>query len=181
MEERKAGRGKIRSETVTVRLDQKLRYLAELGARKQRRTLSSYIEWAIEVSLERVVLDEGSGWGNSPTTSVSDVAAKLWDVEEADRFAKLAFQYPDLLTHHEQIAWKVLRENGWFWRGHYEDEWTWKADSQSLIWDRFRAQWLAINAVARGSAEKSELPQWQRKRPPEPEPTGPTDDEDIPF
>ena len=41
-EMRKAGGGKLsRSETVTVRLDPKLRYLAELAARIHRRTLSS--------------------------------------------------------------------------------------------------------------------------------------------
>ena len=47
-EMRKGGGGKLsRSETVTVRLDPKLRYLAELAARLHRRTLSSYVEWAI--------------------------------------------------------------------------------------------------------------------------------------
>ena len=41
----KGGGAKLsRSETVTVRLDPKLRYLAELGARSQRRTVSSFIE-----------------------------------------------------------------------------------------------------------------------------------------
>ena len=50
---RRGGGGKLaRSETVTVRLAPKLRYLAELAARKQRRTLSSFIEWAIEETLE---------------------------------------------------------------------------------------------------------------------------------
>ena len=45
---RKGGGGKLsRSETVTVRLDPRLRYLAELAARLHRRTLSSYVEWEI--------------------------------------------------------------------------------------------------------------------------------------
>ena len=40
---RKGGGGKLaRSETVTVRLDPKLRYLAELAARIQRRSVSSF-------------------------------------------------------------------------------------------------------------------------------------------
>jgi hypothetical protein len=39
-ESKRKGGGKLsRSETVTVRLDPKLRYLAELAALKQRRTL----------------------------------------------------------------------------------------------------------------------------------------------
>ena len=114
---RKAGGGKLaRSETVTVRLDPRLRYLAELAALKQRRTVSSFIEWAIEDSLGRVYLQEG-GYGNEQGTTVADVSAKLWDVDDADRFVKLALNYPDLLTHEEQKRWKLIRENGYLWRG----------------------------------------------------------------
>jgi predicted transcriptional regulator len=86
----KLGGGKLaRSETVTVRLDPKLRYLAELAALKQRRTVSSFIEWAIEDTLSRECIQE-SAYGNDRGTTVADVASKLWDVDDADRFAKLA-------------------------------------------------------------------------------------------
>src|SRR5688500_14283504 len=40
--------GGVRSAVVGVRLDPKLKYLAEIGARSDRRTLSSYIENAVE-------------------------------------------------------------------------------------------------------------------------------------
>ena len=91
--------GKLtRSETVTVRLDPKLRYLAELAALKHRRTLSSFVEWAIEDSLQRVKLREGTGYNSDTGTTVSDDAESLWDVDDADRFAKLALKYPELLT-----------------------------------------------------------------------------------
>ena len=138
---RKAGGGKLsRSETVTVRLDPKLRYLAELAALKQRRTLSSFIEWAIEDSLSRVYLQEG-GYNNDPGTSVADAANSLWDVDDADRFAKLALSYPDLLTHEEQKRWKLIRENGYLWRGNNrknDGKWTWRVEEDSLCFDRLR-------------------------------------------
>lgn len=109
MAAKKIGGGKLtRSETVTVRLDPKLRYLAELAARKHRRTLSSYIEWAIEKSLGNIVLaDEGEQYEQTILNQASD----LWDVDEADRFVKLAQAYPDLLTHEEQLIWKVVQES----------------------------------------------------------------------
>ena len=163
----KTGR-KIRSETVTVRLDPKLRYLAELAARKQRRTLSSYIEWAIEASLNQVHLDEGEGWSNTQPTSVADVASKLWDVEEADRFAELALRYPDLLTHHEAVMWKVVREYGYFWSGQYDEktgEFGWTVHAGSLVHERLRSEWLIINAIGRGITDKDSLPKYLRKRP----------------
>lgn len=180
---RKAGGGKLtRSETVTVRLDPKLRYLAELAALKQRRTVSSFIEWAIEDSLGRVYLQEG-GYGNDPGTSVADVAAKLWDVDDADRFAKLALNYPDLLTHEEQKRWKLIRENGFLWRGSYAKnggKWAWRVAEEYLRFDQLRAHWDDFCAVARGDASRDTLPTWvDTKLTPK---AGFDDmDDDIPF
>lgn len=111
-EMRKGGGGKLsRSETVTVRLDPKLRYLADLAARKQRRTLSSYIEWAIEDSLKSVLLHQGTGYNGDESVSVAEEAKRLWDVDEAERFVRLAIHYPELLTHQEQEVWKLLLDS----------------------------------------------------------------------
>ena len=77
-EKRKGGGGKLaRSETVTVRLDPKLRYLAELAARKQRRTVSSFIEWAVEQSFSGVNLYQGTGYNGDESVTVEHEAARL--------------------------------------------------------------------------------------------------------
>jgi len=184
---RKGGGGKLsRSETVTVRLDPKLRYLAELAALKQRRTVSSFIEWAIEDSLGRVYLQEG-GYGNDPGTSVADAAAKLWDVDDADRFAKLALSYPDLLSHEEQKRWKLIRENGYLWKGNSNKnngKWTWRVEEDSLCFDRLRERWDDFCAVARGEASRDTLPTWVDAKPadkPEVKSSFNDFEDDIPF
>lgn len=108
----KAGGGKLaRSEVTTVRLDPKLKYLAELAARKQRRTLSSYIEWAVENSLRDVKLYEGTGYNGDDSVTVEEEAFNLWDVDDAERFIRLAISYPSLLTHEEQERWKMLMDS----------------------------------------------------------------------
>ena len=161
---RKSGGGKLsRSETVTVRLDPKLRYLAELAAKKQRRTLSSYIEWAIEESLKLVTIDEDKTFGGQNDTKVADVANSLWDVDDSDRFAKLAIRYPEMLTHEEQTLWKFIRENGSLWKGRYDktsSEWTWRIEESSLVIERLREHWELFNQVAKGEVDKAELPTW---------------------
>ena len=180
---RKVGGGKLaRSETVTVRLDPKLRYLAELAALKQRRTVSSFIEWAIEYTLSRECIEE-SAYGNDRGTTFFDVASKLWDVDDADRFAKLALNYPDLLTHEEQKRWKLIRENGFLWKGSYAKnggKWTWQVAEADLQFDQLRAHWDDFCAVARGAALPETLPRWVDTRlSPK---TGFEDmDDDIPF
>ena len=181
---RKGGGGKLtRTETVTVRLDPRLRYLAEIAALKQRRTVSSFIEWAIEDSLGRVNLEEG-GFNNEEVISVADVAAKLWDVDDADRFAKLALSYPDLLTHEEQKRWKLMRENGYLWKGAYNKasgKWTWRIDEDSMCFDHLRKHWEQFCAVARGDASPDTLPTWTDSRPAAAKSSSDDLDPEIPF
>jgi len=187
-DKRKGGSKLARSETVTVRLDPKLRYLAELAARKQRRSLSSYIEWAVEDSLAHVTLREDM----HSRTSVGEEASYLWDVDDADRFAKLALRYPDLLTHDEQVRWKLIRESGLLWRGRYgaNDKWSWEVKEDGLLYDRLREHWATFCAVADGSRGAEDLPTWQKTKPtsygapkpPAKSSTGFDDmDDDIPF
>ncbi|MFM9880365.1 MAG: hypothetical protein ACKVOO_08155 [Burkholderiaceae bacterium] len=109
---RKGGGGKLsRSEIVTVRMDSQLHYLAELAARKHRRTLSSFVEWAVQQSFKGVEMYHGSGYNGDESVFLSDVETKLWDVDQSERFVRLAILYPDLLTHEEQERWKLLNDS----------------------------------------------------------------------
>ncbi|SFK65075.1 hypothetical protein SAMN05216302_101189 [Nitrosomonas aestuarii] len=164
LKQRKAGGGKLsRSETVTVRLDPKLRYLAELAARKQRRTLSSFIEWAIEDVVGRVNLYEGSGYDGDNDLSIGGESAYLWDVDDSDRFVKLALRYPQLLTHDEQVIWKLIKENGYFWYGHWQDGiFEWSIEDTSFLYKRLRDNWDIVKQVASGEKLKSNLPSWNK-------------------
>jgi hypothetical protein len=179
------GGGKLsRSETVTVRLDPKLRYLTELAARLHRRTSSSYIEWTIKASLDAEPLRPSALRGSvGCNETIGSEAEYLWDVDEADRFAKLALRYPHLLTHEEQVVWKLLRENGTLWKGNFDkatEEWVWSVKEQNLIFDRLREHWTTFNAVVQGEAERSSLPKWSTTKPEQS--SGIDDkDEELPF
>ncbi len=189
-EMRKGGGGKLsRSETVTVRLDPKLRYLAELAARMHRRTLSSYIEWAIKASLDtEAIRPTNLASLHACDHTIGNEAEYLWDVDDADRFAKLALRYPHLLTHEEQVRWKLIRENGYLWKGSYAGrckEWAWSVDEDSFIYPRLREHWGDFCAVADGSKGSDSLPTWQKTEPVLRPPPAKTDfddlDDEIPF
>lgn len=98
----------LRSETISVRLDPKLRYLAKVAAQKQRRPISSFVEWAVEKSLAFVEIGPDG-------KTIADHANYLWDVDEADRLTKLAFNFEELLNHEEQLVWKLIKDNDFFW------------------------------------------------------------------
>jgi hypothetical protein len=163
---RKGGGGKLaRSETVTVRFDPKLRYLLELAARKQRRTVSSFIEWAVEESLKQVLIREDSHSNSGVSNlSIADVAAVLWDVDESDRLALLAFDYPDMLTHEEQTIWKMVKEHGLFWDGFHDEfgseKWRWNVEKHYLRFQILREYWPALKSFASGETSESSIPNW---------------------
>lgn len=109
---RMGGAKTSRSETVTVRLDPQLRYLAELAARSQRRTLSSFIEWVVEEAMGRVGVRAGTGRDLIP---LKNLASTIWHVDEADRLIRLAIHAPDLMNHKEQRIWKFVEESEATW------------------------------------------------------------------
>jgi hypothetical protein len=164
--ERKRGSKLARSETVTIRLDPKMRYLAELASRVHRRTLSSYIEWAIEASFSQIYPSAAAS-----SLPLSEHASRLWDVDEPDRFVTLASSFPDLLTHEEQRRWKLIRENGSVWKGEWVEQvmdfrWIWDASGiENVQLDKLRMHWDAFVSVARGEAPPSVLPSWERVMP----------------
>lgn len=147
---RRAREGKLaRSEVATLRLDPKLRYFIELAARKQRRTISSYLEWAAEQSLDLIRLTDSAGSSSSLAYEVE----QLWDVDKVERFVKLASNHPDLLNHREQMLWKLIRQNQYVWPRHGGEQ-----PLANLNIGKLRAHWDQFVAVASGKAGKSVLP-----------------------
>jgi hypothetical protein len=145
-----------RTETVTLRLDPKLRYLTELAARIQRRTVSSFIEWAVEQALSRVNLPDLT----QGEISIESAASILWDPDEADRLARLGFYYPELLTYDEQVLWKLIQECEALWRRSFNHRMSlpWYERETMLLYPALRQHWEALKKVAAGEADRSILP-----------------------
>jgi predicted transcriptional regulator len=155
-----------RTEIVGVRLDPRLRYLSEIAARRQRRTLSSFIEGALEDSLERITLRDMQG----REKTIAQESGNLWDIDESDRFVYLAQHYPDMLTYDEQRVWKLVCENNYVMWAEREEDGTMHYE---IALTRLREHWDNFCAVARGESDKSILPTLEKTPPPEGEGTIP--------
>jgi hypothetical protein len=136
-----------RTEIVTVRFDPRLRYLVELAARKQRRTVSSFLEWAAEQAVNEVtigtkVFEDEPGVPRIDDVSAGDWADLLWDVDRPDRVAKLGLNFPELLTYDEQIIWKRIQEDGEVWEG------------AELVFPLMRSRWAKYVEGVSGAAEE---------------------------
>lgn len=93
---------KANGETISVRLDPRLKYMCDMAARAQRRTLSSFVEWALQQALNKFEEDNFS-------------VDELWAVDEAERMIKLGTLAPQLLTFEEQKIWKIITDRIIFW------------------------------------------------------------------
>jgi len=96
-------------ENVTLRISPKLRYLCELAARKQQRSLSNFIEWAARHALTDSAMDPEPTPGLLPIFGVplplwNEV---LWSEEESERLFKLANLEPSLMNPTESLIWKA--------------------------------------------------------------------------
>lgn len=103
--------GRSRSDTLNMRIDPMLKYLAEITARETQRTLSGFIEWAIKRSLTVEVMREDEPKVTEPHGPIKATPLYnegFWDVDEADRFFKLASFRQNLLTIPEQRLWKLF-------------------------------------------------------------------------
>jgi hypothetical protein len=143
---KKSGGGNLtRSQVVTVRFDPKLKFAAELAARKQRRTLSSFIEWAVEEAISRFHINDGK--------TMSEAINHVWDIEEADRFLKLALYYPELLSFEEERLWRIIKEYKPFWEK--PDTGDYSVSNACLA--TIRNNWDILQQILAGDASVSEL------------------------
>lgn len=127
---RKSKVGAPRTEVFAMRLDPKMKYLAEIAARKQRRSLANFVEWAIDKAIGEVQLSECFNGG----TSVADAATQLWALDEPVRLINLATHFHELLTYDEQLIWRVICEHS-----------VWNKDTKRL--SRFKEKTIDIDLV----------------------------------
>ncbi len=159
----RGGKNKLgRSIVVTIRVDPRLHYLVDLAARRQRRTVSSFLEWAAEKALDAVLLGEGTDKAHS----VGGWASRLWDIDPIKRFLTLAFEFRDLMTFEEQELWTLIQNNGHLWKGDYDSgEYRWSTNRlEHLFIDRLRENWDKFKAVAEGKADLPTLPKWEKTK-----------------
>jgi predicted transcriptional regulator len=128
---RKAEKGtQQKAENINIRVSPKLKYGLELLSRKQRRTLTSVMEWA----LEKVIRDEKEGLCIEDWSSYAPEGTKantpepvgghpkmrcfldlLWSPDEMDRFLNLVFFDSSYLTYEEEVLWKLIADNSKYW------------------------------------------------------------------
>ncbi len=94
-------------ESITIRLTARTRFGLELLMRKQHRTLTSVVEWALQhaINMPKQGLIETNSDGVE-----TNLLQKLWDIDEKTRIRKIAQYYPELLTFEEEVWLNAEKE-----------------------------------------------------------------------
>jgi hypothetical protein len=140
----------IRTESLTIRIAPKTKYLAQLAAATHRPvaiSLSSLIEKELLDAVHRTIITEFN-----VETSLLDMAEELWADEEADRMVKLAERLPFLLTEEQEWIWEKVQGNQKYWlkplsKGLYN------VSSVTFNFEALRADWDSLKAKAAKSVK----------------------------
>lgn len=110
---RKADPKRAVTVNVSMRLDPKMKYLIDLLARDQKRTITGVIEWALmKAASQELIIGDGFGDSENFAQAIDD----LWSTDEAIRLVKLAIYRPSLLDYDEMRVWETIRASGYFWK-----------------------------------------------------------------
>ena len=155
-----------RTEVISIRISPRTRHLAEIAARAQLRTLSGYIEWAINESFRSVTVGErgaipalGEREGMLYPLKLSDKADALWYSDAADRLVALAILFPGLLDDHELMLWRLIQESDAAWRHQaIEAGSAWRFERTGPDLPTLRRFWSRFEQAAVGKAGEDILP-----------------------
>jgi len=93
-----------KSETIQLRLNPLSKWALELAAGRERRSLSSFIEWATE----KLIRELHGAFKQGRDISVWEVAEKCWHPDPIWRLVRLASDYPELLTFNDRAQWQAV-------------------------------------------------------------------------
>ena len=144
MATRRQGR-MAKTQTVPVRLDPVLKWAAELAAGKERRSLNSFIEWAVEQAVKRVAATQViSTDDRMANISAWDVANECWNVLPMLRLKVLAERYPGALTVKERAifqAYSLLSSKK------YDDKWLCRDTRVWELLEKFGAEEISLDEL----------------------------------
>ena len=157
------------SKMISVRIDPKIRYLAELAAEARNESLTKYLEWALDESFKKVTLYKspeleityGPGRGEielGPAPDPEEEQAKrdamlisnkadlLWNENEYVRMAILSSIAPHLVPEEDALFLKYMRESKDLQVK--SDDGTFKLDREKIHreWTSIRAAFLKTRA-----------------------------------
>lgn len=102
--------GKERSDTLSIRINAKLKFTLELWARLEHKNITTVVAEVMQDAVKgRANKTFALKGGSRPW---ADLIEEVWNPLEPDRLVKLALVAPEALNDNEQVVWTLIKENG---------------------------------------------------------------------
>lgn len=119
---RKGGSKLKRENLLQLRVDDRVKFAAELGARAQIRTVATYIESCIEMNTKVLQINhlvsstDFLEVNDNEPIFLSTLIKRIWHTNEKLRFMNLAQAAPLLLSIEEKKMWRIIESVPYFWK-----------------------------------------------------------------
>lgn len=120
MAKNKPNQGARKTETLTLRLDPKIKFLIEIISRHKRQSITGVIESAIDeyakkYSARARLLNEELDGEISRDLTLRDLCDQIYSTDDSFRFLMLALTSPQLLNHEEIRLKETIYASKIFW------------------------------------------------------------------
>ena len=142
-----------RSLVISVRMNQKLHFIASRVAEKRHMALSSYIEEVLERAIDNEVVAVQYDTAKQQRTTVKarTFLAKVWSADPLTRYVRIWADFPEMLNSYENDLAELIDRSPGLWKND-------KKRAQDLDIDLLRKHWDVLNAVAREELNEESLP-----------------------
>lgn len=113
MAKNRPAQGARKTETLTLRLDPKVKLMIELIARVRRQSITGVVEAAIEEIAFDIDVPFIANEEPGPQT-VTTAVSEIWSTDESEKFVNLCFHLPSLITYEEQRIWETIKASRCF-------------------------------------------------------------------
>lgn len=108
MAKNKPNQGARKTESLTLRMDPKIKFLIEVISRVRRQSITGVVEAAMEETafdLEVPYFDEGKVEAHA----LGAIFSEIWSTDESELFINMCFHLPTLMTYEEQRLWETIK------------------------------------------------------------------------
>jgi predicted transcriptional regulator len=139
-----------KTESVTVRLDPKVRFALELLSRVEHRSVTGVVQAALESRFRNATID-----GEEDGQTVQDFVGSVYRTDEVERFVIMADRAPQLLDFEERRLWESILATSDLW----ENTNGGRRRLQDLDIALLKLNWAGIKEFVREHADEATVPE----------------------
>ena len=141
----KGAQNSRKTESVTVRLDPKVRFALELLSRVEHRSVTGVVQAALEARFRGTKIS-----GESYGETVQELVEGVYRTDEVERFVKMAERAPKLLDFEERRLWESIWATPDLWNAPPQ-----RRGPENLDIEMLKLHWAEVKELVQQHADEA--------------------------